>query len=109
MKLAKFAFALVFVAVSGQAQVPAAQEGSWVIRGFRFHSGETMDLRMHYRTVGAPTGEPVVVLHGTTGNGGGMLSPGFGGELFGPGQPLDAKRYYIILPDSIGHGQSSKP
>ena len=109
MKLAKFAFALVFVALSVRAQVPAATEGSWVIRDFKFHTGEVMDLRMHYRTVGAPGGEPVVVLHGTTGNGGGMLSPGFGGELFGPGQPLDAKRYYIILPDSIGHGRSSKP
>ena len=67
------------------------------------------ELRIHYRTVGAPTGEPVLVLHGTTQSGAAMLAPTFGGELFGAGQPLDAKRYYIILPDSVGHGRSSKP
>jgi homoserine O-acetyltransferase len=59
--------------------------------------------------VGAPTGEPVVILHGTTGSGTGMLNPRFAGELFGPGQPLDASRYYIILPDAIGTGKSTKP
>jgi homoserine O-acetyltransferase len=59
--------------------------------------------------VGAPTGEPVLLLHGTNGSGTGLLNPGFGGELFGPGQPLDARRYYIILPDAIGTGKSSKP
>ena len=64
---------------------------------------------MHYRTVGEPTGEPVIVLHGTTQNGGAMLSPAYAGELFGPGQPLDASRYFIVLPDAIGHGKSAKP
>jgi homoserine O-acetyltransferase/O-succinyltransferase len=92
------------------ADYPAPKEGSWVLRDFRFHSGEVLpELRLHYTTVGAPTGEPVLILHGTTGSGTGMLTPAFAGELFGPGQPLDATRYYIILPDAIGHGKSSKP
>jgi homoserine O-acetyltransferase/O-succinyltransferase len=92
------------------ADFPAPQEGSWVAPNFRFHTGEVLpELRIHYRTVGAPTGEPVLVLHGTTQSGAAMLAPTFGGELFGAGQPLDAKRYYIILPDSVGHGRSSKP
>jgi homoserine O-acetyltransferase/O-succinyltransferase len=92
------------------ADYPAPKEGSWVVRDFRFHSGEVLpELRLHYTTVGAPTGEPVLILHGTTGSGTGMLTPAFAGELFGPGQPLDATRYYIILPDAIGHGKSSKP
>ena len=87
-----------------------AEEGSWVVRDFRFHTGEVLpELRLHYTTVGAPTGEPVLILHGTTGSGAGMLTPAFAGELFGPGQPLDASRYYIILPDAIGTGKSGKP
>lgn len=92
------------------ADYPAPQEGSWVVRDFRFHTGEVLpELRLHYTTVGAPTGEPVLILHGTTGSGTGMLNPGFAGEIFGPGQPLDASRYYLILPDAIGHGKSTKP
>jgi homoserine O-acetyltransferase len=92
------------------ADYPAPKEGSWVVRDFRFQSGEALaELRLHYTTVGAPGGEPVLVLHGTTGSGTGMLTPAFAGELFGPGQPLDASRYYIILPDAIGTGKSSKP
>ena len=88
----------------------APKEGSWVVRDFRFHTGQTLpELRLHYTTVGDPAGEPVLVLHGTTGSGAGMLSPGFAGALFGPGQPLDASRYYLILPDAIGTGKSSKP
>ncbi len=80
------------------------------MRDFRFHTGESLpELRLGYTTVGAPSGEPVVVLHGTTGSGAGMLTPAFAGELFGAGQPLDANRYYVILPDSIGTGKSSKP
>jgi homoserine O-acetyltransferase/O-succinyltransferase len=67
------------------------------------------ELRLHYTTVGAPTGQPVVILHGTTGSGTGLLTPAFAGELFGAGQPLDASRYYVILPDAIGTGKSSKP
>ena len=85
-------------------------EGSYILKNFRFHTGEVLpELRMNYTTVGAATGEPVLVLHGTTGSGLGMLAPAFGGELFGPGQALDASRYYLILPDSIGAGKSGKP
>ena len=92
------------------ADFPAPRQGSWVARDFRFHTGEVVpELRLHYRTVGEPGGEPVLVLHGTTGSGASMLGPAYAGELFGPGQPLDASRYYIILPDAIGHGQSAKP
>lgn len=92
------------------ADYPAPLEGNWVVRDFRFHTGEVLpELRLHYTTVGAPTGEPVLVLHGTAGSGTDMLDPRFAGELFGPGQPLDASRYYLILPDAIGTGQSSKP
>jgi len=103
--------ALVLIALPAfAADHPTPKEGSWVVRDFRFHTGETLpELRLHYTTLGAPTGEPVVVLHGTTGSGTGMLSPAFGGELFGPGQALDASRYYVILPDAIGTGKSSKP
>jgi len=92
------------------AEFPAPKEGDWIARDFRFQSGETMpELRLHYTTVGNPAGEPVLILHGTAGSGTGLLSPTFAGELFGPGQPLDATRYFIILPDAIGAGKSSKP
>ena len=92
------------------ADYPAPNEGDWIARDFRFHTGEVMpELRLHYTTVGSPSGEPVLILHGTTGSGTGMLRPNFADELFGPGQPLDASKYYIILPDSIGHGKSAKP
>lgn len=92
------------------ADYPAPKEGSWLVRDFRFHTGEVLpELRLHYRTLGNPAGEPVLVLHGTTGSGASMLTPAFAGELFGAGQPLDASRYFIILPDAIGTGKSSKP
>jgi homoserine O-acetyltransferase/O-succinyltransferase len=111
--LARFACTAALLWAAGwasAAEFPAPKVGSWVARDFRFHTGEVMpELRLHYRTVGEPTGEPVLVLHGTTGSGASMLSPGYGGELFGPGQPLDARKHYIILPDAIGHGQSAKP
>ena len=67
------------------------------------------ELRLHYTTVGPPSGEPVLIMHGTGGAGTGFLADRFAGELFGPGQPLDAARHYLILPDAIGHGKSSKP
>ena len=103
-------FLVVFSNTVLAADYPAPQEGSWVVRDFRFHTGEVLpELKLHYRTVGEKSGEPVIIMHGTTGSGAGFLSPAFAGELFGPGQPLDAKRYYIILPDAIGHGRSSKP
>ena len=101
---------LVAVSISAAAQQPAAKEASWAARDFRFHTGEVMpELRINYRTIGEPSGEPVLILHGTTQSGGAMLSPAFGGELFGPGQPLDASKYFIVLPDAIGHGKSAKP
>lgn len=92
------------------ADYPAPRQGTWVVRDFRFHTGEVLpELKLHYQTVGEPTGEPVLVLHGTTGSAASMLTPTYAGELFGPGQPLDAKKYFIILPDAIGTGGSSKP
>ncbi|WP_225768427.1 alpha/beta fold hydrolase [Inquilinus sp. Marseille-Q2685] len=95
---------------AGAAEYPAPREGDWIVRDFRFRNGEVLpELRLHYTTVGEPTGEPVLILHGTAGSGAGMLTPAFAGELFGPGQPLDANRYFIILPDAIGAGKSSKP
>ena len=100
------AFALPLFA----ADFLAPQEGSWTVRDFRFHTGETLpELRLAYRTVGVPTGEPVLVLHGTAGSGANMLTPSVAGELFGAGQPLDAAKYYVIIPDALGHGKSSKP
>jgi len=103
--------AIVFVlSVAVQAaDFPAPQEGDWTAKDFKFHSGEVMPVKLHYTTVGAPTGEPVLVLHGTGGSAASMLTPAFAGELFGPGQPLDASKYFIIIPDNIGHGKSSKP
>ncbi len=105
------AFVLALIAAPAvAADYPAPKQGDWVARDFKFHTGEVMpELRLHYTTIGDPSGQPVLVLHGTTGSGASMLTPAFAGELFGPGQPLDAARYYIILPDGIGHGKSSKP
>jgi homoserine O-acetyltransferase/O-succinyltransferase len=105
------AFVLALIAAPAvAADYPAPKQGDWIAHDFRFHTGEVMpELRLHYTTIGEPSGQPVLVLHGTSGSGAGMLTPAFAGELFGPGQPLDAARYYIILPDGIGHGKSSKP
>src|SRR5690242_15387489 len=92
------------------ADYPAPREADWVAKDFRFHTGETMpELRLHYTTVGEPAGQPVLVLHGSGQSGAAMLTPAFAGELFGAGQPLDATKYFIIIPDAIGHGKSSKP
>jgi homoserine O-acetyltransferase len=89
---------------------PVPQHDVAVIRDFRFHTGDVFpELRIHYTTLGKPDGIPVLVLHGTAGSAQTMLVPGFGGELFGPGQPLDAARYFIIIPDSLGTGKSSRP
>ena len=88
-----------------------AGEGDWIARDFHFQSGDTLpELRLHYRTLGTLRGDnAVLILHGTTGEGGRFLEDYFAGELFGAGQPLDTARYFIILPDAIGHGGSSKP
>jgi homoserine O-acetyltransferase len=100
-----------------QAPAPSVVQGDFVIKDFRFTSGETLpELRIHYRTLGTPRKDAqgvvrnaVLVMHGTGGTGGQFTGRNFAGELFGPGQPLDAARYFIILPDDIGHGGSSKP
>jgi len=109
--------ALSLIAPARAAEFPPAVEGDFVARDFRFASGETLpSLTLHYRTIGTPRRDgagivrnAVLILHGTGGTGAGFLSQTFGGELFGPGQLLDATRYFIILPDGIGHGKSSKP
>ncbi len=111
MKLVTIGLALVLSAsAASAAEYPAPKEGDWIVRDFRFHTGEVLpELRMHYTTVGLPSGEPVLVLHGTTGAASTLLTEAFAGELFGPGQALDASKYFIILPDAIGAGKSSKP
>ena len=107
------AAALSFAAIAGTASAadwPQQREGDWVVHDFRFHDGTVLpDLRLHYVTLGAPDGEPVVVLHGTGQSAAVMLAPPFAGVLFGPGQPLDLATHYVILPDALGHGRSSKP
>jgi hypothetical protein len=107
--MAALAFILPSI-VATAADYPAPKQGEWIARDFKFHAGEVMpELKLHYTTIGEPTGMPVVVLHGSGGSAGSMLTPTFAGELFGPGQPLDAAKYYIIIPDALGHGKSSKP
>lgn len=109
-RAAFFAAALLGPSLTAAADYPAPKEADWTAKDFRFHTGEVIaDLRIHYTTIGPPSGEPVLILHGTAGSGTGMLSPAFAGELFGPGQPLDASKYFVILPDAIGAGKSSKP
>ena len=114
--VAPFLLALV-IAVSATAQdAPQPKEGEVVLRNFRFRSGEVLpELRLHYTTLGTPVRDAkgnvqnaILILHGTTGSGKNYVAPNFM-ALYGPGQPLDTSRWYIILPDSIGHGQSSKP
>ena len=111
MKRVLVALFLAFIAAPAiAADYPAPKTGEWVAKDFKFHTGEVMpELRLAYTTVGDPSGQPVLVLHGTTGSAASMLTPAFAGELFGAGQPLDATKYYIIIPDSIGHGKSAKP
>jgi len=98
------------------APSPEPAQGDFTIRNFQFRSGESLpELRLHYTTLGQPhrsggvVDNAVLILHGTGGSGAQFLNQHFAGELFGPGQPLDSSRYFIILPDNIGHGHSSKP
>ena len=102
------AFAGIGLAVA-PASAAEPVSGDWTAAKFAFHTGETLDVKLHYTTLGDARNPAVLVLHGTGGNGAGMIDSGFGSALFGPGQPLDAAKYYIILPDAIGSGGSSKP
>ena len=103
--------------LSRAADYPSPAEADYTIRDFKFTSGETLpQLRIHYRTLGKPeknsegvTTNAVLILHGTTGSGAQFIRPEFAGELFGKDQPLDATKYFVVLPDGIGHGKSSKP
>ena len=99
------------------AQYPTPQASDFILRNFHFRSGDVLpELRLHYRTLGIPQRDAqgivhnaVLILHGTTGSGSQFIRPEFAGVLFGKGQLLDAERYYLILPDNIGHGDSSRP
>jgi homoserine O-acetyltransferase/O-succinyltransferase len=116
-------FLVAFIALAATASpvhaqtYPAPVEGDFIAKSFRFESGETLaDVKLHYRTIGTPrkdsngaVANAVLILHGTGGTGRGFVTDGYAGRLFGKGQLLDADRYFIILPDNIGHGQSSKP
>ena len=110
------ALALMAPAVA-TAQYPAPEQRDFVLKNFTFRSGEVLpDLRIHYRTLGKPARDAagivrnaVLIMHGTGGSGAQFIRADFAGVLFGPGALLDATRYFIILPDDIGHGQSSKP
>jgi homoserine O-acetyltransferase len=107
------------VATSAQSPAPAwpTQDGTYIIENFRFTSRESLpELKLHYLTLGTPhtnaqghTDNAVLLLHGTGGNARTLLNPVFANVLFGPGQPLDITKFFLILPDDIGHGQSSKP
>ena len=110
------------IALSVTTTIPAAEypdpvQGDYTVREFRFASGETLpEVRMHFRTLGQPKYDEkgivrnaVLILHGTGGEGGTFIRPEFAGELFGKGQLLDATKFYLIIPDNLGHGKSSKP
>ena len=118
--LRRFAFLIFLVAAASEisaADYSAPAEGDYTIRDFKFASGEILpELRIHYRTLGkaekdaqGETRNAVLITHGTTGSGAQFIRPEFAGELFGKDQPLDATKFFIVLPDGIGHGKSSKP
>lgn len=106
-------------AFASPQQLPKPTEGDFVAHEFHFRSGEVVpELRLHYRTIEQPTRDAnghvtnavIIIVHGTGGNGGWLVrNEAFAAELFRPGQLLDATRYYVIFPDALGHGQSSKP
>jgi homoserine O-acetyltransferase len=108
---------LLAASFASAADYPAPTEADYAIRDFKFASGETLpELRLHYRTLGKPekdaqgkTTNAVLIMHGTTGSGAQFIRPEFAGELFGKDQPFDATKFFIVLPDGIGHGKSSKP
>src|SRR5438270_12352054 len=110
-------FLALAVASACGAGYPTPQQGTFVVKDFQFKSGERLsEVKLHYYTLGTPQKDAsgkvrnaVLILHGTGGSGRQFLTPNFGGVVFGPGQLLDAAKYFIILPDNIGHGDSSKP
>jgi homoserine O-acetyltransferase len=114
--LAAFALGAV-CARAADTNFPSPMESDFIIRDFHFKSGETLgELRLHYRTLGTPQRDRngnvrngVLILHGTTGDSAQFLRGEFANELFPKGQPLDVSRYFLIIPDNIGHGKSSKP
>jgi homoserine O-acetyltransferase len=117
LRIFAFSLSLLTASFASAADYPAPTEGDYTIRDFKFASGETLpELRLHYRTLGKPekdvqgkTTNAVLIMHGTTGSGAQFIRPEFAGELFGKDQPLDATKFFIVLPDGIGHGKSSKP
>ena len=110
-------FAIALIPSLAAQEVPKPAEGDFVAHNFQFKSGGSLpELKLHYSTYGTPVRDAkgrvtnaVMVLHGTGGSGHQFVNDRFAGVLFGPGQLLDSSRYFIILPDAIGHGQSSKP
>ena len=110
-------WSLLVAGFASPADYPAPTEGDYIVRDFKFTSGETLpELRLHYRTLGKPekdsqgkTTNAVLIMHGTTGSGAQFIRPEFASELFGKDQPLDATKFFIVLPDEIGHGKSTKP
>ncbi len=105
-----FGAALLVAFSANAAEFPAPKDGVYLAKDFKFSTGEVLpEVKLSYKTIGQPDGEPVLILHGTAGSAANMLGPGFAGELFGADQPLDAKKYYIIIPDALGAGNSSKP
>ncbi|PYL66614.1 MAG: hypothetical protein DMF20_06090 [Verrucomicrobia bacterium] len=117
IRIFAFFLSLSVARFASAADYPPPTEGDYTIHDFKFASGETLpELRLHYRTLGTPqkdvqgkTTNAVLIMHGTTGSGAQFIRPEFAGELFGKDQPLDATRFFIVLPDGIGHGKSSKP
>lgn len=108
--LRRIALLLALASPAMAAEYPTPRETTWIARDFRFHTGEVMpELRLGVTTIGDPGGRPVLILHGTAGSARSLLTSAFAGELFGAGQPLDAARHFIILPDAIGAGRSSRP
>lgn len=103
-------FSFLSIALAYSQTAPQPKEGVWTAKNFRFHTGEVMpEMKVGYITIGDPSGIPVLILHGTAGRAKNMLAKNFGGELFGPDQVLDANKYFIIIPDAIGVGNSTKP
>jgi homoserine O-acetyltransferase/O-succinyltransferase len=110
LKIFSFIFLMISAHLSHAQEYPQFVKSVWQAPHFQFHTGEVLDsLSIGYVTLGNPSNPAVLILHGTAGNAMGMLNRDFGQALFLKDQPLDAQRYFIIIPDAIGVGQSSKP